>query len=761
MTGTADNRGHMTGTGNKRKGFAELVRNRDFTLLWMGSFASQMGDHLNLMALTALIFAISGGEKTSGLEFSKILLLSSAPVLFIGPISGVYADRISRRTLMIASDFIRALLVAAIALVSSSMVIVYILIFLVFTINRFYLSAKSAALPQIVKHDNLMSANSLLNIAGVAAIIVGPAGGGLLVERFGFTVGFFADSATYVVSGTLVAFMTLRGITGVAAAREEDLAVRRKKVGEAARHALHAHSRVEFAEDAVRIGHEIAAPIGEEVEVISSAYQRLIADLKDGIAQMRGHAIVIYSTVSVSSLMFVIGFTMVALPVLVRNEFAMGPAQLGILFSLAGVGMLVGSVLVGHFFSHTPRRAIIGVSFFLYGAIVIGIAQSSTIVLASVGVLFMGVFIAPAMITCDTVVHETMPKDSVGKAFGFRDMVSKAAFGLAGIMSGVIVDIIGPRNLLVSVGLVAMAYAGISVFLFADTSRLNLLNAYPLLRVTARLAAALPRRISYWIVVPLADLAAFVLKTKRRHAEENAGHVLGKPSNSREAKVLARRMFRSYGRYYADFLGLGGRHVNSVGDRVKFRGIEHLQGALSIGKGVIFVSAHLGSWDMGGAAMAAAEGLPDLSAVVEPVSEDASENAVSALRERGGVNVIPLGQTLKVWRALRRNEIVFLLGERLVGADGVDVEFFGKRTVLPRGAAYLALRSGAPIVPGFCIRRSDGSYEVLIEQPIETDVGDNFDAAVRIYTQRLAGVIERYIARYPDQWCMLQPVWTP
>ncbi len=751
----------MTRTAGKRRGFAELIRNRDFALLWAGSLASQMGDHLSLMALTALIFAVSGGEKTSGLEFSKILLLSSAPALFIGPISGVYADRISRRTLMIASDFIRAVLVAAIALVSGSMLAVYILVFFVFTINRFHLSAKSAALPQIVRRDNLMSANSLLNIAGVAAIIIGPAGGGLLVERFGFTAGFLADSAIYVVAGIFIAFMTLRGISGVAAAREEELAARRKVVGETARHALHAHSREEFAEDAVRIGHEIAAPIGEEVEVISSAYQRLLADLKDGIAQMKGRAIVIYSTISMSSLMFVVGFGMVALPVLGRNEFAMGPAQLGILFSLAGVGMLVGSILVGHFFSRTPRRVIIAVSFFLYGVCVIAAAQSPTIALALTGVLFMGVFIAPAMITCDTVVHETMPRNSVGKAFGFRDMLSKAAFGVAGILSGVIVDIIGPRSLLVAVGLMSMAYAGISVFLLADTSRFNLLNAYPFLRVTARLAAALPRRISYWIIVPLSDLAAFVLKTKRKHAQENAGQVLGKSPDSREAKVLAKQMFRNYGRYYADFLGLGGRHRDSVSDRVKFRGLEHLQGALGVGKGVIFVSAHLGSWDMGGAAMADAEGLPDLSAIVEPVPGDASENAVSSLRKRGGVNIIRLGQTLRVWRALKRNEIVFILGERLVGADGVDVMFFGKQATLPRGAAYLALRSGAPIVPGFCIRGSNGSYEIFIEEPILTDAGGDFNAAVRTYTQRLADVIEGYIARYPDQWCMLQPIWAP
>ena len=79
----------------RTKGFFSLFRSRGFSLLWAGSLMSQAGDHLNLMALTALIFAVSAGTRTSGLEFSKILLLASAPVLFFGPISGVYADRVS------------------------------------------------------------------------------------------------------------------------------------------------------------------------------------------------------------------------------------------------------------------------------------------------------------------------------------------------------------------------------------------------------------------------------------------------------------------------------------------------------------------------------------------------------------------------------------------------------------------------------------------------------------------------------------------
>lgn len=750
--------GHVA---ERTRGLFNIFRSRGFSLLWAGSLLSQAGDHLNLMALTALIFAVSAGQQTSGLEFSKILLLASAPVLFIGPISGVYADRVSRKAMMITADFTRAGLVALVPFVSDSMISVYVIIFLIYTVNRFYLSAKSAALPQIVSGDRLMEANALLNVAAVGALIVGPWGGGILVERFGYTVGFLTDSATYVVSGTLVVFITLKSVSEIAAERAAGLAEHRRAVGESAKHALAAHSPAEFAEEAARLGHEIAAPIEEEAEVIGSTYQRLIRDLKEGLRQMRREPLVIYSTISSASAMMLAGFVLIALPVLVRNEFQMGTAGLGQLFSLAGIGMLVGSLTVGRFFARAQRRAIIAVSMALAGGTVIAMAASRSLMGLSVGIFFAGLFIAPTNVTCDTILQEKMAGGSIGKAFGFRDMVSRAAFGVGGILSGVIVDLIGSRELMVVVGLAGIGYGAISPFLYADSSQLNLLNAYPLMKIAAGVAARMPRRVSYRVASALSDAAAFLLRTKRRSAESNAARVLGHPQGSPEVRALARRMFRSYGHYYVDFFGLTGGLWRRVRDMVRIEGMDHLKGALERGRGAIFVTAHIGSWDMGGAALAQDEGLPAMSAIVEPVKDGSSDDAVTSMREGRGINVIPLGKPMRVWRALRRNEIVFIVGERNVGADGVDVDFFGEKATLPRGAAWLALKSGAPIVPGFCIRQPDGSYVGHIESPIFPEDTEDFEAAVRACTQRIAEVFERYISQYPDQWCMLQPVWEP
>ena len=741
-----------------RRGYFALFRNGNFSLLWSSALASQLGAHLNLMALTALIFSVSGGA-IRGLEFSKILLLASVPVVVFGPISGVFADRYSRKKLMVASDFIRAGLVALIPFIARSMLSVYLIVFLVFTINRFYLSARSAAIPQIVRGDQLLEANSLLNVAMMASIMLGPWGGGILVEKFGYTSGFLADAGTYVVSAVLAAFIVLRSASDMAAARRQELGGHRRAIRDTAKRALHAHTAAELAADAARIGHEIAAPIEEEVEVIGSAYERLIRDLKDGMARMRGRRQVVYSTVSFSAVMFVAGFVLVVCPVFVRNEFGLGTAELGMLFSAGGIGMLLGSLIVGRFFRAAPRRAIIATSFLVSGIVIAILGFSGSIAAFGAWIFALGFFIAPTMVTCDTILQEEMPGEAVGKAFGLRDMLSKAAFGLAGILSGVIVDFVGPRHLLVLIAVACMGYAVAALVLFADTSKANLVNAYPLMRVGTALTSTLPRRVSYLVASALSDLAYLLFREKRRWARENVARVISRPPESGEAGQLARRMFRSYGLYWADFFGLNGRHASRIRELVRIEGLEHLRRALERGKGVIFVSAHIGSWDVGGAALAAVDVLPECSAIGEPVTKASSDFAMTQMRERRGIRVIPLGRPLAIGRALRRNEIVFVVGDRIVGAEGVEAEFFGEPTLFPRGAAYWAVKSGAAIVPGFCIRQPDGTYVGHIEEPIVPSAEDDSEPGVRAHTQRVARVLESYITRYPEQWCMLQPIW--
>jgi lauroyl/myristoyl acyltransferase len=732
------------------RSYLGVLRNRNFALLWSSTLSSQLGDHLNLMALAALIFSLSGGQ-IRGIEFSKILLLASVPVLVFGPISGVYADRHNRKTLMIWSDLLRAALVAAIPFVAETMTPIYVVVFLVFTINRFYLSARSAAIPQIVPDSELMPANALLNVAMMVTLVLGPWGGGLLVDRFGSDVGFWADAGTYVVSAGVASFIAMKSVTEVRELRR----ARRKSADGKGRD----RPGRDRPDEGPATAQQPGAPAADvDVEAIGSAYRRLVDDLRVGYRQMRGNRTVLYATASMSAVMFLAGLVLIVCPVFVRNEFGMGAADLGMLYSVGGIGMLLGSLVVGRYLCSIHRRALISLSFLLAAVAVLMMTFADDIQTLGALVFATGFVVAPTMVACDTMIQETMTAESIGKAFGFREMVSKAAFGVAGILAGVVADAAGPRLVLLGAGLGCLAYSAVSVVLLADTRRFNALNAYPLMRFGSALAAALPRSVTYPVATALAYLGYLLLPHRRRTARRNAARVLGVDETSAEARRTARRIFRNHGLYWADFFALNGRLGRRLDRWVDYDGIEHLKKAYEKGNGVIFATAHLGSWDVGGSAFASIESLGRFSAIVEPVSSEESEVEMKKMRRRRGLNVIPLGNAIRIGRTLRRGETVFFVADRTVRGEGVTVDFFGRPARFPKGPAYWSVKSGAPIVPGFCVR--DGRRFVCYVDPaIEIEPTGELDADIRTATERVVEVLEKYIGRYPSQWCMLQPIW--
>lgn len=741
----------------KPAGYVRLFRNGNFALMWSSKLSSQLGDHLNLMALAALIFSLSGGE-IRGFEFSKILLLASVPVLVFGPVAGVYADRHNRKFLMIGSDLVRAVLVGSIPFIARSMTPIYVIVFLVFTINRFYLSAKTAAIPQIVDDDELLQANALLNVAMMMSLVIGPWGGGLLVDRFGSDVGFWADAGTYVVSASLASFITLKSVADVVRerrARREAEERTGSPRGRLARAKRLGRQREEGGDEG-----PVAAAADLDVQAIRSAYGRLVDDLKGGMQQMRGRRMVVYATVSMSAVMFLAGLVLVVAPVFVRNVFGKGAADLGMLYSVGGIGMLLGSLIVGRYMADVPRRVIVSLSFLLAGVAVMVMAFADTIQMLGALVFATGFVVAPSMVACDTMMQESMQAESIGKAFGFREMVSKAAFGVAGILAGIIADAVGPREVLVGASVGCVAYSAVSIVLLADTSRFNALNAYPLMRAGSRLAALLPRSVTYPAASCLSFLGYVLLPRRRRTARRNAARVLGVSAESRDARRTAREMFRSYGLYWADFFALNGRLGENVSRFTTFEGLENLEEAVAEGKGVVFATAHLGSWDVGGTALASIESLASFSAIVEPVVTEKSEEEMKEMRRKRGLNVIPLGRPLKIGRALRRKEVVFFVADRTINGEGVEVEFFSRPAEVPKGPAYWSLKTGAPVVPGFCVR--DGKRFICYVDPaVEFEASGDQDRDIRELSARMVAAFEKYIGRYPPQWCMLQQVWTP
>lgn len=184
-----------------------------------------------------------------------------------------------------------------------------------------------------------------------------------------------------------------------------------------------------------------------------------------------------------------------------------------------------------------------------------------------------------------------------------------------------------------------------------------------------------------------------------------------------------------------------------------------LASALSRGKGVVFVTGHVGNWELLARRVALA-GFPSQS-----IAKETSDAGTTALIERfrlsGGVRSIWRGHdgaARQMLRALKQGEILGLVIDQDTKVQSVFVPFFGIPAATPRAAADLALRTGAALMVGFCQRKTEGTYLLTMKElPVEPS-GDREGDVLKL-TGALSSEIERAIRRAPEQWVWMHQRW--
>jgi phosphatidylinositol dimannoside acyltransferase len=222
----------------------------------------------------------------------------------------------------------------------------------------------------------------------------------------------------------------------------------------------------------------------------------------------------------------------------------------------------------------------------------------------------------------------------------------------------------------------------------------------------------------------------------------------------------SRRAFSAYGRYWADGARLP--FVDPAEVQARFRleeGDDHLRAAWALGRGIVMALPHVGSWEWGGAWLAL-EGMP-MTAVVEPVEPQRLFEWFLAQRASMGLTAVPLGEgsSAAMLRTLKNGEVAGLVSDRDLAGNGIEVEFFGERTTMPGGAATLALRSGAPLVPVVVYSGPGDWHTGVVHPPLDTERRGTLRADVARLTQELATLFEHDIRRHPEQWHLFQPNW--
>lgn len=223
-----------------------------------------------------------------------------------------------------------------------------------------------------------------------------------------------------------------------------------------------------------------------------------------------------------------------------------------------------------------------------------------------------------------------------------------------------------------------------------------------------------------------------------------------------EAGRIARRTFENLGISAAEFAAFG--KFEEIRDKVDVEGVENLEGALALGKGVFLLSGHCGNWELG-AAMAA--GYVPLTAVVRPMKNPLTDRLINDLRRRGGLNVMGHRNSTKpILRKLGAGEAVgILLDQNTSHREAVFCNFFGRPAAVNSGLALLVVKTGAPVVPVFLTRGDGGRQLFRFEAPVEIVRCRDRREELGVNSALFTSVLEAYIRLHPDHWFWVHNRW--
>ncbi|MDK2742252.1 MAG: MFS transporter [Nitrospira sp. BO4] len=394
-----------------------LIRTRDFGLLWWGQVVSQIGEGLNKVALLWFVYTLTG----SALKVTIVGLLQTVPPLLLGPLIGVFLDRLPKKTVMVWVDLIRAvmtfLIPALFALDLLSLEDLYVLIFLTSIVSTIFGPALVSAVPRLVRPSELVRANALIQGTNNIGLLLGPAISGVLIAMIGVENVLYVNSVTFLISALCL----------------------------------------------------IPMPLHETLKIDKEAGNKSPSVLDDLIVGFRfvfGTQSTVFLLVVISALYNLGASAFVfILPVYAKEFLQVGPVQLGWLWSGLGVGMLAVSTWLAsrHQGDLHSRLRLIARGMTVGGLAVCSLSLLETPLVATAVVVVVGGSTAIMNPVVWALLQETTPEHLMGRVlttFSTGSMATAMA-GMTGF--GWIAETVGPAQSLIGLGLVLLLTAAVAI----------------------------------------------------------------------------------------------------------------------------------------------------------------------------------------------------------------------------------------------------------------------------------------------------------
>lgn len=387
----------------------EPLQSADYRRLWFGQLISVIGDKVDQIALGVLVYAVTG----SALQMGFTLAISMLPSALFGMAAGALVDRMDRRWTMIVSDLGRAAIVVCVPLAAAvSIWLVYVLAAAVATLSLFFEPAKYSLIPDLVSEDRLMAANSLDNATVSVAELLGLAFAAGVVAALGYRLAFYFDAATYVASAVFIALIR-----------------RPREAGSRSR-----EQRPSVAED-----------------------------VREGLRYIASHAVLRHLLPIYAVAMTGVAASVHFVYVLALDRFEAGAPGLALLDGSITVGLLIGSVVVGHAAREGSVKRV------LAGLLVFGALLGLSAMLPSIASLVplfvvMGIANMFFYVPMTTYVQTSSAPEMRGRVLAAKQTISRVLSVAGFIGAGLLVEVVGlsPTILITSAFVLSVALLGLS-----------------------------------------------------------------------------------------------------------------------------------------------------------------------------------------------------------------------------------------------------------------------------------------------------------
>ena len=403
----------------RTSGFYALLKNRPFMVLWFGQVMSQVADKVFFVLLISLLDSYHSPRMFENSMRSALMVAFTLPAILFGSAAGIFVDRFPKKQLMIGADVIRAALMILIPILPKQFFILLVITFLISSVTQFFAPAEQAAIPLLVRRENLMAANALFTTTMMGSLIVGFAIGEPLLSFVANLAG--EESRDIFVAGLYI----------IAAVSGCFIKIKEPKINQ------------------------------------STVAIHPLKDLKEGLSYLWGNRLVRNAMLQLTILYSVFA-ALTVLAITLAERIGLKSTQFGFLLAAAGVGLVLGAGVLGNWgdrFHNKPLPLIGFLSMAFVLAVFSFIGQKWLGLKLSIGLglglsAFLGLGASLIGVPMQTVIHASTQESMRGKVFGFQNNVVNIALSVPLAVAGPLTDAVGLRTVLIGMSLL-VAVAGI------------------------------------------------------------------------------------------------------------------------------------------------------------------------------------------------------------------------------------------------------------------------------------------------------------